>query len=238
MIYQFYFTFLYQPLVNLLFVLYTTVAAHDLGVAIILLTIIINFILLPISRKNLRTQKVMQKLQPELKTLQNKHKEDPTKQYSEMMALYKEHRVSPYSGFGFMFLQLLILIPLYRVFLGIFTPDALHALYPFLGVSESPNNIAFGLLNLRDPSIVVVAITAILQYFQAKLTLGQTAAGTDPKAPNPNKMLMYIGPVITLTVFYRLPAAVTIYWCVTSLFGVIQLYLMQRNQKEAIKLTQ
>lgn len=229
MIYKLYFTFLYQPLVNVLFWLYETVSFQDLGVAIILLTAIINIALSPISRKNIRNQRVMQKIQPQLKNIQTKHKDDPAKQYTEMMSLYKEYQISPYTGFAFIFLQILIIFPLYQVFLGVFKPESLEALYPFLGISDQPNNMAFGLLNLSQPNIVVVAFTAFLQFIQAKMTLGQKQ--DVPGAAVPNKALVYIGPVITLTVFYNLPAAVTLYWCATSVFGIIQLYWMSKQNK-------
>jgi len=86
--------FLYRPLLNLLFFLYNNVYA-DLGVAIILLTIIVRVVLLPLFYKSAKDQTILQKIAPRIQELQKIHKEDKERQVKEIMAVYKEHRVNP-----------------------------------------------------------------------------------------------------------------------------------------------
>lgn len=223
-------SFVYQPIVNLLFGFYL-LTFRDLGLAIIALTVFINLILLPISRKNFRTQKIMQVIQPEVQEIQKKYKEDPTKQYQATMDLYKEHKISPFSGFLFMFLQLLILIPLYRIFLGVFQPGIRSYLYPFLSSVGQPGAVAFGLLNLQQPNILLVVVTAVLQYFQAKLTMAGNSKNSST-IQNPAKNLVYLGPIITVLVFSRLPSAVVLYWCTASLFNILILLALTKKEKQ------
>jgi len=116
-------TFLIQPLLNLLIVVYNGIVP-DLGVAIILVTLLIRFVLLPLFYKSAKDQTVIQKyVTPKIKELQQKHKDDKERQVKEMMAVYKEHKVSPFSGFLLIIIQLPILIALYRVFLMDFSKN-------------------------------------------------------------------------------------------------------------------
>src|SRR5438128_1291763 len=116
---------IYQPILNALVFLYQTVAFHDLGLAIILLTVLIRLLLYPLFHKGVRYQMVMQHLQPQIKKIQDAHKGDYEKQTQALMALYKEHEVNPFSGFLLILVQLPVLIALYHVFLSTAKPDVL-----------------------------------------------------------------------------------------------------------------
>src|SRR3989338_2273117 len=124
--------FLYRPLFNLLVFLYNTVSFSDVGLAIIILTVIIRLILWPLSQKAIRSQKSLQDLQPRIKEIQAKHKDNKALQSQELMALYKENKVNPLSGCLPIIVQFPILIALYRVFLKGFDTATLALLYPFI----------------------------------------------------------------------------------------------------------
>src|SRR3989338_6280048 len=98
---------LYQPLFNLLIGIYNTIPGNDLGIAIILMTLIIRILFIPLSIKALVSQRKMALVQPKLQELQTRYKDDKQKLASESMALYKEHGVNPFSGC----LPLLIQLP-------------------------------------------------------------------------------------------------------------------------------
>lgn len=199
---------LVEPLTSALIFLYQTVALQDLGLAIIFLTIIIRLILAPLFYKSLKSQAVMQKLQPDIVRIQKDHKEDKEKQARALMDLYKRNKINPLSGFLLILIQLPILIALYQVFLN--PPPEL-------------NGLSLNLINLKETSIIVVALAALFQYFQGRLSLPRN--GGNEMAKN----IVLLGPVITIAVLAYLPSAVGVYWLATTLFSIgQQLYVNKK----------
>jgi YidC/Oxa1 family membrane protein insertase len=221
---------LYRPLLNALIFFYNTVALQDLGLSIIFLTILIRLILFPIFQKSTRHQMIMQRLQPKLKKIQEDHKNDREKQTQAMMALYKEHQVNPFSGFLLLLVQLPILIALYQIFIRSLRPDFLVGLYPFVSAPALINSTLFGLINLGQRSILMVGLAALAQYFQAKLSLPKIPPGQAPTAAEKmGRNMVFMGPILTLAIFYNLPAAISLYWFVASLFSVFQQAIINKQ---------
>ena len=106
--------FLYQPLFNVLIFFYNVIPGHDLGVAIILVTLLIRVVLFPLSKKGIKSRKALEELQPKIKEIQNKHK-DKEERARQMMTFYKENKVNPASGCLPLLVQLPIFIALYWV---------------------------------------------------------------------------------------------------------------------------
>lgn len=214
---------IYYPILNALVFLYNTVAFHDLGVAIILLTILVRIILYPLFHKSARHQAISQRIQPEVKKLQELHKGDKQKQTAAIMALHKEHGINPFSGFLLLLVQLPVLIGLYQILSRTLQPDFLAGLYFFVEAPASINALFLGLINLNKGSIFIVGLAALAQYFQGKLALPKPRPGVAPsQAEKVSRQMVFIGPGITLAIFYNLPAAVSLYWFVSSLFSVLQ----------------
>ena len=205
----------YDPLLVVLVFLYQYVAFQDLGIAIILLTILIRLILYPLFYRSFLNQTLMQKIQPEIEKIQHEHKHDKEKQAQVLMALYKTHKVNPFSGFLLLLIQLPILIALYQVFL-----------HPPLQLS----NTFLGLIDLTKSNIIIVGLAAVAQYFQGKLTLPKTKSG-DEESPTARiaRQMTFMGPVITLIVLWTLPAAVGLYWLVSSLFSLGQQVVINKK---------
>jgi YidC/Oxa1 family membrane protein insertase len=229
---NFFFVILYQPLVNALIFLYNTVALENLGVAIILLTVAIRLLLFPFFHKSARQQTIMQKLQPKLKAIQAEHKKDRAKQTEAMMALYRDHNVNPFSGILFLLIQIPVLITLYRIFISGLSPEAFApALYSFVRVPEVFDASLLGLINLGSQSILMVFAAAIAQYFQGRLAIPKRADPNASMTPQEkiSRNMMYVGPVLTLVIFYSFPAAVALYWLVSSLFSIAQQIIINRD---------
>jgi len=224
-----YHTIIYQPLLNVLVVLYNTLAFGDMGVAIILLTILIRLLLYPVFHKGVRQQTVMQKMQPELKKLQEKHWEDPREQFSAIRSLYREHGANPFSGFLLLLVQIPVIIALFHIAQNILKPDALGALYSFVGVPAEISHTFLGLINLDERSIVVVGIAAILQYFQARLSLAQRPAGAGTMQEKMTRQMAFLMPIVVFFAFLNLPAAVSLYWLTSSAFSLFQQYAVNRE---------
>ena len=124
---------LFRPLFNFLIFLYNTIPGGDFGVAIIVLTLVIRLAFFPLSIKALISQREMNKLQPKIKELQDKHKNDKPALGQATMQLYKENKVNPFSGCLPLLIQLPVLIALYGALQSGLKPESLNGLYSFVG---------------------------------------------------------------------------------------------------------
>lgn len=231
---------LYNPLFNLLVLIYNYLPGHDFGLAIILLTIIIRFIIYPISVKALNSQRALQRLQPQLQEIQKKYKDDKEKQAKETMALYKKEKINPFSGLFLALIQLPILIALYRVFWNGLKPEALSSLYGFVANPGQFNAMFFGLVDLSKPHLAFAIVAGILQFFQTKMLMPSTPNG-QPKANDIStimqKQMVYFFPFITVIILLKLPSALGLYWIVSGAFSIIQQYFIFRKpQQEELKI--
>ncbi len=223
---------IYQPLFNVLVALYKTIAFHDLGIAIILLTIIIRLLLYPFFSRFLKHQAAMQKIQPEVQKIQREHHDNREAQTQALMALYRTHNVSPFGGMIFLIIQLPILWGLYQLFRNGFAAGFRVDLYSFLTLDSAPAQTLLGLINLAKPNILVIGFAALAQYAQAKLSLPPVQANVPPEAGKFQKMsrqMVFLAPLLTLVFFYNLPAALGFYWATTSLFSAVQQFVIKRK---------
>ena len=104
-----------QPILNFLMAIYAIVPGGDFGVSVVIFTIVLRFALWPLAKKQLHQAKAMRKMQPELKKIKEKYKNNSQAQGLAMMDLYKKHNISPFGSIGILLIQLPILIAIYRV---------------------------------------------------------------------------------------------------------------------------
>ena len=180
---------------------------------------------------------IMQKLQPEIAKIQHDHKDDREKQARAMMELYRVHKINPFSSFLMLFIQLPVLIALYQVFLKGFSPDLFNHLYSFVAQPEFLNSSFLGLINLQRGSILMVSLAAATQYWQGYLMIPKRDKN---RVLSPQEMIsrqmLVIGPILTVVILGNLPAAIGLYWTVTSLFSVAQqIYINKTLNLEAEK---
>ncbi len=232
MISHFFYIIFYQPPLNALIFFYNTVAFGNFGLAIIFLTVLIRLLLFPIFHKSVKHQMVMQRLQPKLEKINREHKDDKEKKLKATMELYQEHDINPFSGFFLLLVQLPILIALYQIFLAKLTPETLSGLYSFVHAPKILDYSFFGLINLEERSIVMVGLAALLQYIQGRMSLPKIESGRElASAEKINRQMVFMAPLITLLIFFRLPAAVSLYWVVSSLFSIFQQEAVNRQLK-------
>lgn len=224
----------YYPILNALVFFYNTIAAHDLGLSIIFVTILIRLILFPLFHTGAKQQMLMQRIQPHIKKIQEKHKNDREKQAQALMELYKEHGVNPFSSILLLVIQLPIMIGLYYVVRSGLSAGGISGLYPFVAAPGAINPTFFNLIDLASPSIWLILLAAVAQYFQARLAIYRDPQSTAPPSPTEKmaRQMTFIGPLITIFVFYRLPSAVGIYWLTTSIFSIFQQLLVNRHFKK------
>ena len=172
------------------------------GLALIIVTILIRLVTVPLMFRSLKNAKKMQFLQPRMAELKQKFGSDPRKYQEEVMSLYKEEGVNPFGGCMPMIVQGAILTLFYR---AIYT-DANLAHASFLWLS----------LGKPDPYYILPIIAAVTSYFQQRLTMVQSDQTT--------KMIQYIFPVMIFIFAWKTFSALPLYWAVSNIFTIVQLY--------------
>jgi YidC/Oxa1 family membrane protein insertase len=219
----------------------------DIGIAIILLTLIIKTVLIPISRAQIVSQRRMQMIQPEIRAINAKFKGNRTKISEETMRLYRERGINPASGCLPAILQLGLLIPIYSVIsTGLAAPNIDSALqflgFPVLqpfacqlvGPCIDPHVWWLGNLDAHIPQVsltipiinfhvsFLALVAAGLQLIQTRMAQPRT---TDPQQASQQRIFMLL-PLFSIIYGSFLPAGLFIYWIVFTLYSIIQQYLI------------
>lgn len=227
---QFYHLVLYQPIFNAFVGLYNLVPGHDIGVVIIIMTIIIRVVVYPLTAAAIKSQKSMQELQPKMEAVKIKYKDDQQQQAVALMQLYKDHKVNPFSSCLPLLVQIPILIALYSVFRdGLTLTDLSQNLYSFVADPGKINPFAFGFMDLGKRSIVLALLAGGAQYLQAAHMITKQppkTAGTGSKDESMtaimNTQMKYMMPLLTVMIGIGLPAGLTLYWCLTTILTWLQ----------------
>lgn len=247
-----------NPIVNILVALYSAFSfAHvpyALGFAIIGLTIVIRFIMYPLTASQLKASLKMQKIAPHLSSLKEKHKGDSTRIQQETMRLYKEHGINPAAGCLPVIIQMPIIWALYSVLQRMVTlkPEAVAAevnkvvYFDFLKMNNSWDTSFFGLplgqmpsqlMSTIGPLILLVPVaTAVFQFLLSKMMIPAKSSVAVVKKGNIDKkdagdfasafqtQSMYIFPVMIGFFSFSFPIGLSLYWNTFTIFGIIQQY--------------
>ncbi len=214
-----------QPIFNLLMFFYVYVTGHDLGIAIILLTIVILLLLWPIQRKAMKAQVVLQQLQPKIKELEKMYKGDKQKQAEEMMKLYKTQEINPFSGILMMFLQWPIFFAMYRIFVDVFNTSNMGLLYGFIPRPEVVSTMFLGVIDLKLPSIPLAILAAILQIIQIRIMMKRSGAAANKS----QKIMNYVFAGLIVYLLFIWPAALALYYSVFTVFSILQQIIIQKE---------
>jgi YidC/Oxa1 family membrane protein insertase len=220
----------YQPIFNLLIWLYNNVPGQDIGVALILLTIIVKIVLYPLSLKQIKSQKEMQEIQPLMEEIKKKYKDQREKQAQELMALYKKHKVNPAGSCLPLLIQLPFLIAIYQVFFHGFNPEVFSQLYPFIKNPGEINQMFLGVMDLSKAFIPLAFLVGALQFWQAKMMVHNKqphvqGAQDESMMANMNKQMMYMMPIMTVVIGFSFPSGLVLYWLTTTVLTIIQQYI-------------
>lgn len=228
---------LYQPLFNVLVLLYEYLPGHDFGVAVIALTAIIRLLFYPLMVQSIKSQKSLSELQPKIQEIQSKYKDDKEKQARATMELYQKEKINPFGGCLPLLIQLPILIALYRVFWKGFQPEAMDMLYSFVPHPGAIDPIFLGMINLGEASLVLAVLAGITQFFQTKMITPKTPKSKKGEGQMAQfsemmqKQMLYFFPILTVFILWKLPAAIGLYWIITALFSILQQYLIFKKPK-------
>lgn len=248
-------TFFYQPIYNSLIYIISVIPGYNLWLAIIFLTVLLRLILFIPAQRGLESQRKLQELQPRIKKIQEKYKNDQQKSAQETFALYKEYKVNPFGSCLPLLIQLPILIALFYVIKTGLNPDNVYLLYaPLQNFDLSLiNTNFFGILDLQQKEVFVLPlIVAALQFIQMKLSLGRTKKPEEKKKSNKlekkggkpagqemqmaSKMMVYVLPIMLALFTASVPSGVGIYWGTSTIFGIAQqLYVNKKVGKKRRK---
>ncbi|MEK7655205.1 MAG: YidC/Oxa1 family membrane protein insertase [Patescibacteria group bacterium] len=240
---SFFTTILIQPILNLLVWLYNVIPGNDLGIAIIILTVIVKAILYPFTKAQIKQQRALQDLQPKIEEVRKRLKDDKEAQAKELMELYKKEKVNPASSCLPLLIQLPIFIGLYRALADGLSSKGFNLLYPFVANPGTIQTMMFGVIDLSKPNYMLAVLSGGVQFWQSWQILRKPSPATPPPtevsadpgakdegmAASMNKQMMYVMPLVTVFIGISLPGGLTLYWLVMSLLTVAQQSLFLRK---------
>lgn len=213
-----------------------TVSFGDVGVAIIILTIIVKLILFPVSKNAVRTQLIMKKLEPKLQAIREKYADDRQTQMQKTMELHRQNKINPLSNILLIFIQLPIIIALYWVFArgGLPTIDT-SILYSFIPVPQMPSMHFLGLIDMSGKSAFLALLTGITQFYQVKFTLpppkkrSEQSSLKEDLTHSFHLQMRYVMPVFIAVFAYIISAAVALYWITSNMFAIGQELVIRKH---------
>jgi YidC/Oxa1 family membrane protein insertase len=229
---------LYKPLLNALAFLISVVPGGDVGVAVIILTILVKIVLFPLSQKSLKSQAKIAELTPEIQKIKDSgaSKEEQARLTFE---LYKKNKTNPFSGCLLLLIQIPIIFALYYVFLrGLNFQEGL--LYSFVKVPEDMNMMFLGILDISHSKILILAVLAgVSQYFQALYmpkprTAPNSGSFQDSFQKSMRFQMKYVFPFIVGFIAFSVSGAIALYWIVSNIFAIGQQIYINRSKKEEI----
>ncbi len=239
-----YHTFFYEPLYNGLILLLGVLPLWaDMGMAIVLFTIIVKIILIPLSKMQIRTQIRMKQVEPKLKAIKELYKNNPQKLNMETLRLYREEKINPLSGIFLLLIQIPIILALYHIFLSGGLPlIKTDLLYSFIKAPTDLINMHFFGINLTTKSVALALLAAITQYIQMRVMMpalpkpepGAEKTMATEFASMMGTQMKYVMPVMVLVAGYTAGAAISLYWVTSNIFGTLQeIFIRRKMEREA-----
>ena len=234
--------FFFDPIYNILVYFIDVVPGGDVGLSIILTTIVVKVFLLPLSLKAARTQKIMKELDPKLKEIKERLKDKREEQAREMMEVYRDAGLNPFASVILLFVQIPIIIALYFSVArggGVPLPEInTTVLYAFVPTPETVNMIFLGFMDITQKSLPLALLAGITQFIHAQLSIPKPEPRKkdevlDMKADFARSMqlqMRYMMPLIIFMVAYTISAAIAIYFTISNLMALVQEYLVRRHR--------
>ena len=197
-----------QQVITVLYNMTATVGLPNYGLAIIIMTIIVKILLYPLTKKQIESTKAMMAMQPKMKAIQEKYKNDKQRLNMELANLYKQENVNPLAGCLPLLVQMPIMI---GIFYGI---RDIHYVGPanFLWIQSIAN---------PDPMYILPVLSALTTFVQSKQTMPDTSSAQ-------NKMMLYFMPLFIGYISFSFPAGLVLYWVVMNLMQIGQQALMNK----------
>jgi len=235
-------TFFFDPVYNTLVFFIDIFPNGDVGLAIIATVIVVKLALFRFSIKAVRTQKVLREIDPKLREIKEKHKDDREAYARAMLELYKESGINPFASIFVMFIQIPFIIALYFSVMtggGVALPEInIDLLYRFIPAPEAVTMMMFGVFDITLRSLPLALLAGIGQFIHTYYAMPALPPREKDAAPNFKDDLMrnmhlqmrYVMPIIIAVLAYTLSAAIAIYFIVTSVMSLLQEYIVRKHR--------
>jgi YidC/Oxa1 family membrane protein insertase len=235
-------TFFFDPVYNGLIFFIDVIPGGDVGLAIIAIVVVVKTILLPLSIKAAKTQRVMREIEPKLREIKETHKDNREAQALAMMTVYREAGMNPFASLFLIFLQIPIIIALYFAVYsggGIKLPDInVDLLYVFVNNPSIVNMNFLGMVDITGKSVFLALLAGVTQYYQVKVSLPEMPPRDPNKAPdmkeefmrNMHLQMRYVMPVIIFFVSYIISAAIALYFFVSNIVAILQELYVRKHR--------
>ena len=234
-------TLFFDPIYNGLIFFIDLIPGGDVGIAIILTTVVVKTILLPLSIKAAKTQKVIKDIDPKIKEIKSNVK-DPQEQARQIMALYKESGINPFASILLMFLQIPIIIALYFSVYnggGVALPEVnTSLLYSFVPEPQTITMFFLGFLDIAQKSLPLAILAGIAQFIHGQLAFPKLPP-RDPKAApsmkddfarNMQLQMKFVMPIFIAVIAYTISAAIALYFVVSSITAILQELVIRKHR--------
>ncbi|MGP1486273.1 YidC/Oxa1 family membrane protein insertase [Peptostreptococcus stomatis] len=195
------------------------------GLSIIVFTIIVKMILMPLTVKQTKSTFAMSEINPKVKEIQAKYKNKPEKQNEEISKLYKESGINPLSGC----LPILIQMPILMGLFYVFKDPVTHGVFASKAAMAAANGNFLWIKALSKPDYILAVFSGVSAYLMQKVMTPKD------QIEGPMKMMSWLLAGMSLYWGFVLPAALTLYWGVSSIFSVFQYYLITRPLKSKLE---
>ncbi len=235
-------TFFFDPVYNGLIFFIDIVPGGDVGLAIIAIVVVVKTILLPLSIKAAKTQRIMREIEPKLREIKETHKDNREAQALAMMTVYRDAGMNPFASLFLIFLQIPIIIALYFAVYsggGIKLPDInVDLLYAFVNNPSIVNMNFLGMIDITGKSLFLAFLAGVTQYYQVKVSLPEMPPRDPNKAPdlkeefmrNMHLQMRYVMPIIIFFVSYIISAAIALYFFVSNIVAILQELYVRRHR--------
>ena len=202
---------------------------HSWGVSIILLSIVLNFLLFPLTLKSFSSMQKMQALHPEMEKLKKLHKDNPQKLNKEIMELYKKYKINPLGGCLPMLLQMPIFVALYQALMK--SIELRNASFLWIQDLSSPDAVRIPItLPIVGNSINILPLimvgAMVLQQRMSTKTMGSAVTAEQQQQ---QKMMLIIMPIMFGFIFYNMPSGLVMYWIINTVLTVIEQAAIMKN---------
>jgi YidC/Oxa1 family membrane protein insertase len=186
--------------------------------AIVLVSVLVKLATWPLGNKQYKSMKEMQKLQPLVKDIQAKYKNDKELASKKMMELYKEHGVNPMGGCGPMLIQMPVMIALYQM-IRLYQFQFQHGTFLWIGSPLSITHPEIFGVDLSEPDVPILLIYALTMYIQQRMVVP-----ADPQQAEQQRMMAVMSPIMMTYMFlqYKLPSGLMLYYLLFSVLGMVQ----------------
>lgn len=235
-------TFFFDPIYNVLVYFIDILPNGDVGLAIIATVVVVKMILLPLSIKAVKTQRIMREIEPKVKEIKEKYKDNREEQARAMMLVYKDANMNPFASVALVFIQIPIVIALYLAVSrggGVPLPGInTDLLYSFVAEPLAITMNFLQTIDILERSLLLAVAAGVTQYFYTSLSMPKMEPRDPNKTPdlkedfmrNMQLQMRYVMPVLIGVVAYTLSAAIALYFFVSNVVGIAQEFWVRKHR--------